>query len=58
MKKCHLCRGRGHRVIATISDMHWGTDRDGQPALTRSFAIPVVVPCLCTAEHAEDEVPV
>ena len=53
MKRCRLCGGRGHRVIATISDAHWGTDGDGRPTLTQSFAIPIVVPCLCAAEHAE-----
>jgi hypothetical protein len=53
MKRCRLCGGRGHRVIATISDTHWGADGDGRPTLIHSFAIPIVVPCLCTAEHAE-----
>jgi hypothetical protein len=36
--RCGLCSGSGHRVIATISDPHWATDRDGRPTLTRGFA--------------------
>lgn len=47
-----LCGGDGSRVVAAISDPQWTTAKTGTPTLTRSFAIPIVSPCLCAAERA------
>jgi len=58
MTACPLCGGRGSRVVAAISDPQWTTAKTGIPTLTRSFAIPIVAPCLCAAERAaKDSVP-
>jgi hypothetical protein len=58
MTECRLCRGRGSRVIAAICDPHWTTDDTSRPTLAASFAIPIVVPCLCVAKRAaENRVP-
>ena len=52
MTNCGVCGGRGSRVVAAISDTHWTTDKNGRPILVHSFAIPVVVPCICAAKRA------
>jgi hypothetical protein len=57
MTICGACGGRGSRVVAAISDTHWTDDRNGRPTLTHSFAIPIVVPCLCLAERAAAAAP-
>ena len=54
MSTCNLCGGRGARVIAAISDPCWAADKTGRAILTRSFAIPIVVPCLCAARRAAE----
>jgi hypothetical protein len=54
MSTCNLCGGRGARVIAAISDPYWVADKTGRAILTRSFAIPIVVPCLCAARRAAE----
>jgi len=51
---CGACYGRGHRVIATISGPDWVVEGKGRATLARSFAIPLVVSCLGTAERAAD----
>ncbi len=52
MTACPLCGGRGSRVVAAISDPQLTTPKTGTPTLARSFAIPIVAPCLCAAERA------
>ena len=54
MSTCNLCGGRGTRVIAAISDPHFAADKTGRVVLARSFAIPIVVPCLCAARRAAE----
>jgi hypothetical protein len=49
---CRHCGGRGARMIAAISDPHWTQHEDGGLTVATSFAIPIIVPCLCVAERA------